>query len=69
MYGYPAATAAGINSAINYTSTSFNVTYAGSVATYTVAGATTPATCSVTYTAPAASGSAGIVGTPLTGGC
>ena len=48
--GYPLGTAAGITAGLRDI-TGFTATYAGTVATYTIAGA--PATCVVTYTAPA----------------
>jgi MSHA pilin protein MshA len=69
VFGYPAGTAAGIGNALNFAATSYGVTYAGGVATYTVTGATTPANCSVTYTQPTGAGVAGIIGAVITTGC
>ena len=68
-YGYPTGDGSGIGGALNYSTSSFGVSYAGGVATYTVLNAATPATCSVTYTAPTAFGSPGVVSTPDTSGC
>lgn len=66
VYGFPAATAAGINSAIaNLSGFNFNP---GPPARFELIGAPTAATCSVTYAAPTvADGNPTI--TPATGGC
>ncbi|MGQ0586747.1 MAG: prepilin-type N-terminal cleavage/methylation domain-containing protein [Gammaproteobacteria bacterium] len=62
VFGYPAGTAAGITAALSSLDTStYSAAYAGGVATYQVVGAATPAQCQVTYTAPAAAGSIGVV--------
>jgi len=61
--GYPTADAAGIIAASNINATNDNVTIsaggaiAGSTITIQVGGATTPANCQISYTAPAAAAS------------
>ena len=65
---YPAATATGIEVAMNNVQ-GFTITHAGGVSTFEVTGAPTPASCSVTYTQPASAGAAAVIGTPTTGGC
>ncbi len=69
VFGYPAATAAGIGNAVTFSTNAFGVAYAGSVATYTVTGAATPANCSVTYTAATSAVVPAVVGNPITTGC
>jgi len=46
--GYPAATQAGIGNSVTDTS-GYNVTYAGTIATWNLVAATNQNTCSVTY--------------------
>lgn len=66
---YPAATAAGIQRAANIDATNDGVTVAGTgPITFTGNGATTPATCVITYTAAAAVGSSPTI-TPDFSGC
>ncbi|MNK46187.1 Type II secretion system protein G precursor [compost metagenome] len=61
-FGYPAASADGIQEAAGLSLDDYNVTFAGSVMTVAVDKATTRTSCSVVYTAPAAAGGApGIV--------
>jgi MSHA pilin protein MshA len=67
-YGYPDATATGIQNAIQDT-TGFTGTVTAGVLTYTKIGAGTPANCSVTYTASAALGSSPTFTQPVTTGC
>ena len=69
---YPDASAAGIANAINLSAGDFNFTAGAPAATGTATwqrvGATTPATCQVSYTPPAAAGAAPVIAAP-TGGC
>lgn len=71
VYGYPAATATGIASAMNYSpSADFTLTpVAGPPGTLTIdhAGATTPATCRITYTEATAAVPASVVETSVAG--
>lgn len=68
-YGYPAADAGGINNAVEFEAADFTFTAGGGVtaATFQKTGATTPANCVVTYTEPAAAGSAPTIGSDKTG--
>lgn len=66
--GYPTADAAGILVAAQLSSEYSSTGGGTSALTIQVAGATTPASCSFTYTAAAASG-APAYGTPVTTGC
>lgn len=66
---YPAATAAGIQSAASIVPASDGVVVAGAgPITFTGSGATAPATCVITYAAAAAVGAAPTI-TVSTGGC
>ena len=69
---YPDASAAGIGNAINLSSGDFTFTAGSPVATgtatWTRTGATTAATCEVTYTPPASAGAAPVITAP-TAGC
>ncbi len=69
VYGYPAATAVGIQAALNLSS-DFTVTPVSGGATLTidVAHATTPATCRITYTA-ATSATVPATSATITSGC
>jgi MSHA pilin protein MshA len=71
-YGYPDASATGIFNALQSTS-GFTPSTAGGVVTFSLASATTPANCSVTYTIATASSSAAVgtngTGAPVTSGC
>lgn len=68
---YPDSTAGGIGSAINasFSSTDFTVAYGGTgtTATWTKVGASTPASCTVVYTAAAANSAPAVAIT--TSGC
>ena len=69
---YPDASAAGIEKAINLSAGDFTATPGAAAATGTYVwqrvGATTAATCQVSYTPPAAAGAAPVI-TALTAGC
>lgn len=70
---YPDATASGIIAAVNTTPTGTDFTItpgasASGTATWTKVGATSAATCQVTYTPPASAGGTPIITAP-TGGC
>lgn len=65
---YPAATAAGITAAANINAAADGLVIAGAgPITYTISGATTPATCVISYTAAAANAAPTI--TVTTTGC
>lgn len=70
VYSYPAATAAGIVTAAQLNTTNDSVTFdtTGAPILIEINGATTLATCSVTYTAATAAGSAPTIQVQ-TGGC
>lgn len=57
-FGYPAASADGIQEAAGLSINDYNITFAGSVMTVTEDKSTNRASCSVVYTAPAAAGNA-----------
>ena len=66
---YPDATALGIGNAVNTSGTTdFTVAYAAGVATWTKVGASTPANCTVSYTAATATAPP-VVGPAVTSGC
>lgn len=68
--GYAEASADGIAKAIgNLDASNYIVAHAGGVTTVQIVGASTLATCQVTYTQPAAAGDPAVVSTPLTAGC
>jgi MSHA pilin protein MshA len=69
VYGYPAASAAGIGNALSYSTSAFGVAYGDTTATYTVTGATTPANCSVVYTQATSASAPATVGAIVTSGC
>jgi len=50
-FGYPDSTVTGINNAINISTGDFTVVNTATTATWTKVGATTPASCTVVYTA------------------
>lgn len=60
-FGYPAASADGIQEAAGLSADDYNITFAGSVMTVAVDSATTRSNCSVTYTAPASAGGAPVI--------
>ena len=64
-FSYPTATALGIQVASQLQATDYALTFAGTVMTVSPTGASTPASCSFTYTwAPVANGAPGIVLNP-----
>ncbi|KTD50715.1 type IV pilin protein [Legionella quateirensis] len=69
LHKYPASAAGGINVAISYVPVpGFTLTQTATTATWTAAGAPTPATCNVVYTASTAAGNAPVI-TINTAGC
>jgi MSHA pilin protein MshA len=83
VYAYPDVTnigtagilsAAGLSVAFNPTlaelrAEGYNYTSTGTVATFQIQGATTPASCQFTYTEPAAANTAPVISTVVTTGC
>lgn len=83
VFGYPDVTAigtagllsaAGLSASFNPTlaelnADGYNYTATGTVATFQIQGATTPANCQFTYTEPAAANSAPVISAITTAGC
>lgn len=83
VFGYPEATALGTPgilsmagltgvfnpSAANLQDEGYTYSVAGGVATFSISGATTPATCTFTYTQPTAANQAALIGPVTTFGC
>jgi len=73
--GYPQANAGGIIAAAQLNAATDGLTIsaggagAGVAITVDLIGATTPATCRISYTSAAAAGSAPVIAVPLTAGC
>ncbi len=66
VFGYPAGTAAGIQTAVDLSGGDVTASSAGGVTTYSFTGFTN---CQVTYTEPAADGDAPLIPPPVTTGC
>lgn len=83
VFGYPEASAIGTPgilsmagltgvfnpSAANLQDEGYTYTVSGGVATFSIIGATTPASCAFTYTQPAAANQAALIGAVATTGC
>lgn len=73
--GYPQANAGGIIAAAQLNAVTDGLTIsaggagANQLITIDIVGATAPATCRISYTSPAAAGSAPVIAVPLTAGC
>ncbi len=65
-FGYPAATAAGIQAATQIAATDYTVVTVGTALVFRAIGAATPASCQVSYTPPAAANNAPVIATTVT---
>jgi len=66
--GYPDSTASGIGNALQ-DFTGFTPTLTATTATYSMASAPTPASCSVVYTPPTVAGNPAVIAPPTITGC
>jgi len=68
VFGYPAATSAGIGAAMDISTNDFDIDYSGATtAVFSAKGATSAATCSITFTEPTVAGGTAETSSVLTG--